>query len=399
MSMGHVLSAVRQPPLLPAEQQPRWADHPELARVRRQLAGSPPLAGFGEIRAARRALAAVARGTAMLVQAGDCAESFHECTPSASRAKIETIDRLAARLAAAAGRDVVRIGRLGGQFAKPRSQPTETCAGRELPVFRGHMVNSEVPSRGARQPDPRRMLWAYQASGRVLEAVREYRARLGAAGRSGPWASHEALVLDYESPLVREDPGTGQAYLTSTHLPWIGERTRQPDHAHVDLLASVDNPVACKIGPSADPDTVARLCALLDPGREPGRLTLIVRLGHDAVETVLPGIVRAVRAGGHPVVWVSDPMHGNTLKTADGVKTRYLRHIEAELRAVRDVLRRHGEHPGGVHLEVAAGEVTECVGGAVATEDDLDAHYTTLCDPRLSPAQAGALLDGWLETS
>lgn len=254
------------------------------------------------------------------------------------------------------------------------------------------MVNSEIPSDAARRPDPRRMLWAYQASARVLDVARTY--RRGHGPGLGPWASHEALVLDYESPLMRTGHA-GATYLTSTHLPWIGERTRQDDHAHVRMLAGVHNPVACKVGPTAGPEEVARLCALLDPGREPGRLTLIVRMGREAITGALPGVVRAVRDAGHPVTWLSDPMHGNTVTTPDGVKTRHLRHIAEEAEAFRDILRGHGEHPAGLHLEVASTDVTECVGGPVAGEEDLDAGYTTLCDPRLNPAQAADLIDMW----
>ena len=379
--------------VLPARQQPDWSGHPSLPRVRAQLAESPPLTAVAEIRAVRRALARAARGDALVLQLGDCAESFYECAPSRTRLKLEMIDRLAARLSERTGTEVVRLGRLGGQFAKPRSKPTEPYGDRELPVFRGHMVNSEIPSDAARHPDPRRMLWAYQASAQVIEAVRTYRRRGGGAGH-GPWTSHEALVLDYESPLTRPGPG-GAAYLTSTHLPWIGERTRQTDHAHVRMLAGVHNPVACKIGPTAEPDEVARLCALLDPGREPGRLTLIIRMGRDAIAGALPPVVRAVRAAGHPVTWLNDPMHGNTVTAGRGMKTRHLRHIAEEAETFRTILRAHGEHPAGLHLEVASTDVTECVGGPVAGEDELDAGYTTLCDPRLNPAQAAELVDAW----
>ena len=376
---------------LPALHQPDWAGHPSLPHVRAQLNQAPPLVQVPEIQAARRALARVARGDALLLQIGDCAESFYECTPACVRLKIEVLHGLASRLAAAAGADVVRFGRLGGQFAKPRSKPTERRGEHEIPAFWGHMVNSEIPTAAARRADPRRMLRAYHASARVLDDLRGHTDRTAL----GPWASHEALVLDYEEPLIRTDQRTGDAYLASTHLPWIGERTRQLDHAHVPLLARVCNPVACKIGPSATPAAVTGLCRLLDPERTPGRLTLIVRMGRDAIGTALPPIVGAVRDAGHPVVWLTDPMHGNTFTTSDGRKTRHLAHITEEAATFRAILDGHGAHAAGLHLEVASTDVTECIGGPVGGEEALKPRYQTLCDPRLAPAQAAELVDSW----
>ncbi|MYT33073.1 MULTISPECIES: 3-deoxy-7-phosphoheptulonate synthase [unclassified Streptomyces] len=387
---------------LRAEQQPAWEEHPELPQVRRWLAESPPLVRAEEADALRRALARVAVGDALLLQAGDCAESFYECSLPASVEKVETLERLTNRLRRVSGQHVVSIGRFGGQFAKPRSNPTEQHAGAEIPVFRGHMVNSEMPVTAARQPDPLRLLWAYQASSRVLDVARSARERASgepgpAADGFGPWASHEALVLDYESSLVRREGVTGAAYLTSTHLPWIGDRTRQPGFAHVQMLASVHNPVACKVGPTTDPRTLVQLCRILDPDRAPGRLTLIVRMGHAEVAEVLPELVRAVRNAGHPVIWLCDPMHGNTVRTADGLKTRHLSRIGDEADACRRLLSRQGEHPAGLHLEVAAAEVTECVGGPVTGADQVAGTYTTLCDPRLNPAQAEELIERWAQ--
>ncbi|GAA2609056.1 3-deoxy-7-phosphoheptulonate synthase [Streptomyces axinellae] len=388
---------LRTDPPLPAvppvrdAQGPRWRDHPELGEITARLAAAPPLVEAGEVRRLRETLASVARGEGLVLQAGDCAESLEECGPVQADHRVSVLGQLGDHLQRSSGRPVVRVGRLAGQFAKPRSQPTERVEGRDLPVFRGHMVNSEVPTAEARRPDPRRMLRAYEASGAVFEALRGHRGERVA----GPWASHEALVLDYESPLVRADPLTGEPLLTSTHLPWVGERTRQPGSRHVALLASVANPVACKIGPSATPDEVLMLCQQLDPERLPGRLTLIVRMGRARISEALPPVVAAVRRAGHPVVWLCDPMHGNTVKAAGGLKTRYLPDIIAEAAAFRAALDRQGQHAGGVHLEVAAGGVTECVGGPVTSQERLTERYTTLCDPRLNPEQARRFLNTW----
>jgi 3-deoxy-7-phosphoheptulonate synthase len=396
---------------LPAAHQPQWQHHPAYPRTLDTLASAAPLVSAAEVAQLRRSLAAVAAGQARMLQIGDCAESFYECTRWHTSAKLALLDRLADGLAGRTGQPVVRVGRIGGQYAKPRSNPTEMLGGIEIPVFRGHLINSEVPTRAARQHDPRRMLWAYEASAKVLPWVASHRA--GSTGRvgtgragtgrtgtesvdSGPWASHETLVIDYEGSLVRTDPASGSRFLGSTHLPWIGERTRQPDAAHVQLLAGLDNPVGCKIGPGVEVAEVLRLCQLLDPDRIPGRLLLIIRMGRDAVERALPGIVAAVRGAGHPVVWLCDPMHGNTVTSAAGLKTRHLADILAEARGFRGVLERQRQHAGGLHLEVAAADVTECVGGAVTDDETLHARYTTLCDPRLNPEQAFQLLEGWL---
>ncbi|WP_405009704.1 3-deoxy-7-phosphoheptulonate synthase [Kitasatospora sp. NBC_01539] len=381
--------------MLPAEQQPHWRDHSSYAATRRALLEAAPLVLPTEIAELRGQLAAVASGRARLLQAGDCAENLTEQTPRHIAGKISVLNALGDHLAARTGQDVVRIGRIGGQFAKPRSAATERHAGSELPSFRGHMVNAEEPTPEARQHDPRRMLLAYEAAALVSEHLREARHQGAAADSpriaSGPWASHEALVIDYEGPLVRSTPD-GREYLASTHLPWIGERTRQPDSAHVDMLSVVQNPVACKIGPTAGPAEVVKLCGLLDPERSPGRLTLILRLGRTRAADVLPGIVDAVRHAGHPVIWAVDPMHGNTEHTQSGIKTRHLRHIAEETTVFLHVLERQGAHPGGLHLETAATDVTECLGAGIRSEDALDRSYTTLCDPRLNPEQAHELI-------
>lgn len=381
----------------PAAQQPGWGRHPAYERSRQALRDSPPLVAAADLAALRRSLARVAAGDARIMQAGDCAESFFECTYAHTHVKLETLDLLADRLERNTGQPVVRIGRIAGQFAKPRSQPTERHGELDLPSFRGHLVNSEVPSDAARQADPRRMLWAYTTSARVidwLDAHREVRGELsGGTVANGPWSSHEALVLDYESGLVRTDPAGGDPYLASTHFPWIGERTRDPGSAHVRLLAAVSNPVGCKIGPNASFTDVLAVCALLDPDRVPGRLVLIARMGRDRVSEALPELLAAVHRAGHPAVWLCDPMHGNTVRASCGVKTRHVADLIAEATAFQRVLERQGRHPGGLHLEVAAEAVTECVGGAVDSAALLNGHYTTLCDPRLNPEQALELVD------
>lgn len=385
---------------VPVEQQPRWRDDPEYPHVRRKLISADPLVSLDELADLRRSLAAVQAGDAMLLQLGDCAESLYECTDRHVIAKVGTLNLLADHIENRTRLPVMRVGRMGGQFAKPRSQPVEYRDGVELPVFRGHLINSEVPTYEARQHDPLRMLWAYEASARVhrrLAHIREGSAseRSGSVG-GGPWSSHEALVLDYEVCLMRVDPATGRILLASTHLPWIGERTRDPDGAHVRMLSLVDNPVGCKIGPTAVPEDIERLCELLDPDRVPGRLVLIPRMGKDAVAEVLPPLVAAVRRRGHPVVWLCDPMHGNTRRTPDGIKTRYLTDMIEEARTFRRVLEQQGVHPGGLHLEVAVDQVTECVGGLVDPDDVPGERYTTLCDPRLNPDQAFQLLEAYL---
>jgi 3-deoxy-7-phosphoheptulonate synthase len=382
----------------PAAQQPQWRTHGDYQRTCAWLRDSDPLVTTKELDTFRTWVSMVAGGRGQLLQLGDCAESFYECTPAHTFAKIDTLRSLAADLAARTGGPVVPIGRLGGQFAKPRSRPTEWSGGVELPSFCGHMINSEIPTPHARHHDPRRMLWSYEASAKVmcwLGTYRDHGSRPSSVA-SGPWASHEALVIDYEASLIRHDEDTGAAYLGSTHLPWLGERTRDPDGANALLLAAVSNPVASKIGPTADPAAVVRLCGLLDPNREPGRLTLIPRMGCGRVVSALPDIVVAVRRAGHPVLWLCDPMHGNTVTTRNGTKTRRLDDILAEVAGFRAVLERHREHPGGLHLEVASAEVTECIGGrSVPDEDALDGCYTSLCDPRLNPEQAQQVLEAW----
>ncbi|WP_367129053.1 3-deoxy-7-phosphoheptulonate synthase [Saccharothrix sp. HUAS TT1] len=376
-----------------ALQQPDWADPAAVRRVREDLARSPGLVTGEEVRDLRAALALVATGGAHVVQAGDCAEDPVECEAGYVARKAALLDVLAGTMKMITRRPVVRVGRIGGQFAKPRSKPTELVGGVELPAYRGHMVNSPEPDPEGRRPDPRRMLVGYSAASAVMR-------HLGWGGRRqrGPidpvvWTSHEALLLDYETSLVRRDGG-GEAVLTSTHFPWIGERTRQVDGPHVDLLARVANPVACKVGPTTTAAEVLALCERLDPHREPGRLTLIARMGADAVADLLPPLVEAVRAAGHPVIWLCDPMHANTVVTPDGLKTRYLSALNREVAAFRVAVEAAGGVAGGLHLEATPDHVTECVPGE-SEVDRVGEKYTSFCDPRLNPDQAVATIHAW----
>ncbi|MEV7770871.1 3-deoxy-7-phosphoheptulonate synthase [Kitasatospora sp. NPDC086791] len=377
----------------PARQQPQWPD-PDLARrVRRQLAALPGLLAAEEVLALRARLAAVATGAALVLQAGDCAEDPADCTPRDVARRSDLLDLLAGRMAEGTGRPVLRVGRLAGQFAKPRSAPTERVGDLELPAYRGHMVNGPEPAAERRRPDPTRMLSGY----RLADAVLRYLgwADRGAHPRPAPgvWTSHEALLLDYEVPLVRRS-ASGRAWLSSTHWPWIGERTRQVDGAHVALLAQVVNPVACKVGPTMTAAELTALCERLDPGRDPGRLTLITRMGADGIDGRLPALVAAARAAGHPVIWLCDPMHGNTLATPDGFKTRLLHRIVQEVTRFQDVVAEGGGVAGGLHLEATPDDVTECA-RTWADVPHVGDKYTSLCDPRLNPDQAVEVVSAW----
>lgn len=388
---------LRLPESLPAAQQPEWREHVAYDEVCQRLASAPPLVAAAEIRRLRCSLSRLMTADALLLQGGDCAESFYECTERHVAEKLRVIDRLGDRLSELTGRSVIRVGRMGGQFAKPRSQAMERHGELSFPSFRGHMINSEIAAPLTRKANPRRMLWAYDASDKVQRAMRTHRrGHAGMPATEGPWSSHEALVIDYETRLVRRDHDMGDLYLTSTHLPWVGERTRHPDGAHVALLASVANPVGCKIGSTATPDDVLNVCQTLNPRREPGRVVLIPRMGRDLIREVLPPIVRRVANAGHPVIWLGDPMHGNTVMCDQvGLKTRYLTDVITEALRFRDIIEEHRQHAAGLHIEVAAGDVTECIGGSVKCEDDLLRHYSSLCDPRLNVAQATELIEAW----
>lgn len=374
---------------LPAWQQPDWPDRQRLGRIRADLATRPGLVGAAAVARLRGLLAEVSAGRMRVVQAGDCAEDPAECGPEHLRAKAGMLDELATVMRAHCERPVLRIGRLAGQFAKPRSAPTERVGDRELPAYRGPMVNGVAPEE--RVPDPDRLLTGYHLSRSALRHLADGRRGVDGPDESVVWASHEALLLDYEVPLLRR-ASSGELFLSSTHLPWIGDRTRQLDGAHVRLLASVVNPVACKVGPSITADELLRLCAVLDPDREPGRLTLVARFGADLVHAALPPLVRAVRRAGHPVVWLCDPMHGNTVQGPDGRKVRHVRALVREVEGFQDVMLAEHGLAGGVHLEATPNDVAEC---RWSPDEVTDKPYTTLCDPRLNLPQAVDVVSAW----
>lgn len=419
-----------------ALQQPEWPDSARADAVRAEIARMPPLVFAGEARSLLDRLADVAAGRAFLLQAGDCAESFYDLTAVNIREKLKVILQMAAVLTYAASLPVVKVGRIAGQFIKPRSQTTETVGDLVLPVFRGHLVNGDDPTPEARVPDPDRMLRGYHQAASTLNLLRAFTkggfadlrqvhlwnqefianspegrryehlateieralAFMRAVGvdmhtvglhQVDIWTGHEALLLDYEEALTRCDSLTGLWYDCSGHFLWVGDRTRQPDGAHVHFLAGVHNPLGVKIGPTATAADVLELCERLDPDRVPGRLTLITRLGAERIFELLPPLVRAVRDAGHLVVWVCDPMHGNTFLTAGGRKTRDFRHIMAEIEGFFAVHHAEGTWPGGVHLEITGDDVTECLGGGDRlSEEQLSTAYTTLCDPRLNARQS-----------
>ncbi|MFF3503179.1 3-deoxy-7-phosphoheptulonate synthase [Streptomyces sp. NPDC003247] len=376
---------------LPAVQQPDWRGRPETERARRELGVLPPLVEAADVARLHDHLRTVAQGHAQVIQAGDCAEDWTEIGRVDVARKAAVLDLLAGVMRVTTGRPVVRVGRLAGQYAKPRSRPTETIQGVELPVYRGHMVNDPNPDPVLRRPDPQRLLTGYQAAREIMEHL----GRSGGARRAQApvWTSHEALLLDYELPMLRRQ-GDGGLLLTSTHWPWIGERTRQVDGAHVALLAAVRNPVACKVGPSMTPEELLRLCERLDPERVPGRLTLIARMGAGTAPEKLPALAAAVRGAGHPVIWLSDPMHGNTESGPDGLKTRFVKTVVREVEEFQESLTAAGGIPGGLHLETTPDQVTECVADPMFL-DSVGDKYTSFCDPRLNPRQAVEVASVW----
>lgn len=418
---------------LPALQQPDWPDPEALARATAELSTCPPLVFAGECDDLKDDLAAVARGEAFLLQGGDCAETFTEATADRIRNKIKTVLQMAAVLTYAASMPVVKVGRMAGQYSKPRSKPTETRDGVELPAYRGDAVNDYAFDVQARTPDPQRLLRAYHTSCATLNLIRAFtkggfadlrqvhdwnrgfvsspanvryegiareidRAMrfMAACGADFDalrtvdfYSSHEALLLDYERALVRTDSRTGLPYDVSAHFLWIGERTRQLDGAHVDLLSRIRNPLGVKLGPTTSPDDALALIDRLDPDREPGRLTFITRMGASRVREVLPGLVKAVVGAGAQVVWVCDPMHGNTFESDSGYKTRRFDDVMDEVRGFFEVHQGLGTVPGGLHMELTGDDVTECLGGAVHIDDaQLATRYETVCDPRLNHRQS-----------
>ncbi|GJF27845.1 phospho-2-dehydro-3-deoxyheptonate aldolase [Kitasatospora sp. NE20-6] len=378
---------------LPARQQPDWAEHPELPAVREELGMLPPLVTPAETDTLREHLAEAAGGRIQIVQTGDCAEDWAETTPGEVARRAGLLDMLAGAMKMISHKPVLRVGRLAGQYAKPRSSPTETVGGVELPVYRGHMVNSPEPDPELRRPDPRRMLTGYHAAAEVMGHLGWRTGRTAARIDGEVWTSHEALLLDYELPQLRRQPD-GRLLLTSTHWPWIGERTRQVDGAHVAMLAAVANPVSVKVGPTADTDELLALCERLDPDHVPGRLTLIARMGSAAVADRLPPLVAAVRAAGHPVIWLTDPMHGNTLTAPDGLKTRLVETVVHEVEEFHTAVTESGGTAGGLHLETTPSEVTECVRDHSRLHE-VGLKYTSFCDPRLNPGQAVTVASAW----
>lgn len=421
----------------PAEQQPDWPDAGDLDRALKQIASYPPLVFAGEARSLQASLAQVAAGNAFLLQAGDCAESFEEFSANNIREKLKVILQMAVVLTYSLGVPVVKVGRIAGQFAKPRSTPFERIGDIDLPSFRGHIVNDPTPTEAARMPSPDRLVQAYNQAASTLNLLRAFtKGGFADLNRVHAWnqefvasspegqryeqvaneidralrfmracgidtesnnslhsvdvyTSHEALLLGYEHALTRQDTITGTWYDCSAHMLWIGERTRQLEGAHVEFLRGVGNPIGCKIGPTTSTDFILELCEKLNPSRIPGRITLISRMGADQVEATLRPLLRVVRDSGHPVVWACDPMHGNTFTSASGRKTRDFAQICREIEGFVRAHHAEGTWPGGIHVELTGDNVTECVGGADNILDSqLDDRYQTVCDPRLNGRQS-----------
>jgi 3-deoxy-7-phosphoheptulonate synthase len=421
----------------PVSQVPDYPDAAKLNSVEERLRTYPPLVFAGEARRLQEALGTVADGKAFLLQGGDCAESFAEFSANNIRDTFRVLLQMAVVLTFGAALPVVKVGRIAGQFAKPRSATTETIGGVELPSYRGDIVNGMDFNAEARQPDPERLVQSYNQSAATLNLLRafaqggfadlhkvhrwnlefvadsplghryqelaerlsetlEFMAACGLTSETVPqiretefYTSHEALLLHYEQALTRVDSLTGKWYGCSAHLLWIGDRTRSLDGAHVEYMKGIQNPIGLKCGPSLEPDDLLRLVDALNPSNVPGRLTLIARMGHERVEAKLPALVRAVKRHGAKVVWSCDPMHGNTIKSASGYKTRPFDRILSEVKSFFTVHRAEGTHAGGVHFEMTGQDVTECIGGAKAvTEDSLADRYHTHCDPRLNASQS-----------
>ncbi|MFD0272039.1 3-deoxy-7-phosphoheptulonate synthase [Streptomyces sp. NPDC127106] len=378
---------------LPAGQQPVWPDEEALASARAELAGSPALVRREDVDHLGTLLASAARGELQIIQGGDCAEDPAECTPGYVARKAALLDVLAGVMKARSLKPVIRVGRLAGQFGKPRSSPTETVAGVELPVYRGHMVNSPEPDPELRRPDPRRLVTGYKAAAGAMTALGWHGEGRPSPAEAPVWTSHEALLLDYEGPMLRTQDD-GSVLLASTHWPWMGERTRALDGAHVELFATIANPVATKVGPTMTPDGLLELCGRLDPRREPGRLTLISRMGQGKAAEKLPALVRAVREAGHPVLWMCDPMHGNTVTAPGGIKTRYVETVVREVEEFQRAVVENGGVAAGLHLETTPDQVHECVTDEYHV-DELGEKYTSFCDPRLNSDQAIEVASAW----
>jgi 3-deoxy-7-phosphoheptulonate synthase len=421
----------------PVLQMPQYPDARALADVEAQLATFPPLVFAGEARNLKKSLARVANGEAFLLQGGDCAESFAEHGANNIRDFFRVFLQMAVVLTYAGALPVVKVGRIAGQFAKPRSSPTEKIDGKELPSYRGDIINDIAFTEAARTPDPQRQLMAYRQSAATLNLLRAFAtggyANLASVHqwmlgflKDSPqsrrykeladrisealnfmracgldleahpelratdfYTSHEALLLGYEQAFTRVDSTTGDWYATSGHMIWIGDRTRQLEGAHIEYFRGIKNPIGLKCGPSLKPDELLKLVDILNPDNEPGRLTLITRFGNEKAGEHLPGMVRAIKREGRIVVWSCDPMHGNTITSNTGYKTRPFDRILSEVKAFFSVHAAEGTHAGGVHLEMTGQDVTECIGGARAiTHEDLSDRYHTVCDPRLNAEQS-----------
>lgn len=433
MSTKWTPSSWRDKPII---QVPEYPDQARLEEYETRLGAYPPLVFAGEARALKDELGKVAKGEAFLLQGGDCAESFLEHNPDNIRDFFRVFLQMSVVLTYGAAKPVVKVGRIAGQFAKPRSAPTETSNGVELPSYRGDIINGIDFDEASRVPDPERLIMAYRQSAATLNLLRafsqggyadldhihgwmlnfvegeqsdrfraladkitealEFMKAVGITSESAPqlrstdfFTSHEALLLGYEEAFTRVDSTTGDHYATSGHMLWIGDRTRQPDHAHVEYFRGIKNPIGLKCGPSLDPDELLRLLEILNPEDEAGRITLIARFGADKIADHLPALVRAVKKSGRTVVWSCDPMHGNTIKATSGYKTRPFDSILSEVKDFFAIHRAEGTHPGGIHIEMTGKNVTECTGGARAISDaDLSDRYHTHCDPRLNAHQA-----------
>ena len=421
---------------MPIQQMPEYPDAEALALAEEKLRGFPPLVFAGEARALKAHLADAAAGRAFLLQGGDCAESFAEFSANNIRDMFKVLLQMAVVLTFGAACPVVKVARLAGQFAKPRSAPTETEDGLELPSYRGDIINGIEFNAETRRPDPQRMVLAYNQAAATLnllrafaqggfadlhkvhqwnqdfvvtspmgeryeemaERISEALGFMEACGLTGErmaelretnlFTSHEALLLPYEEALTRQDSLTGAWYGCSAHMLWVGDRTRQPDGAHVEYARGLSNPLGLKCGPTLDTDDLLRLIDILNPANEAGRLTLIARMGHDQVASKLAPLIRAVEREGRSVTWSCDPMHGNTIKSSNGYKTRPFDRILAEVRGFFAVHQDEGTHAGGVHFEMTGQDVTECLGGAQAiSEEGLSDRYHTHCDPRLNANQ------------
>ena len=422
---------------LPIKQVPEYPDEKALQEVQQQLATFPPLLFAGEARDLKKRLADVAEGRRFLLQGGDCAESFAEHGPDHIRDFLRVFLHMAVVLTYAGGSPVVKVGRLAGQFAKPRSKPMETRGDVELPSYRGDIINGMEFTEEARIPDPNRMLHAYRQAAATANLIRafvlggyadlervhqwnmsfvqdspqghryeelahniteslSFMRAIGISADNTPqlrqthfFTSHEALLLGYEQALTRLDSTSGEWYATSGHMVWVGDRTRQPDHAHIEYVRGIKNPIGLKCGPSLEADELLQLIDIINPENEPGRLTLISRFGAGNVEKHLPKLLRAVKREGRKVVWACDPMHGNTISSESGYKTRPFDRILSEVQEFFSVHRAEGTHPGGIHVEMTGDNVTECTGGAVAISDaELSNRYHTHCDPRLNADQS-----------